>query len=62
MTVRSMSALPPRFFAEIGLVVGQQSNKNGPNRVALFPPKAKVGRSNRLGRANKINTLRLELV
>ena len=51
MSVRIMSALPRRFSAEIGLDVGQQTNKNGPKRAVQFSPKAEVRGSNPLGRA-----------
>jgi hypothetical protein len=52
MSVRRMSAQPPPFFGVSPFVRGQKCRKNGPNQVELFSPKAKVGRSNRLGRAN----------
>jgi hypothetical protein len=51
IAVRRMSALPRHFPAVFGLVAGQHTNKNGPKCAVQFSPKAKVGRSNRLGRA-----------
>jgi len=57
MTVRRMSAQPWRFSAEIGLIVGQKTNKTGAQRAGSFPPKAEGTSSNLVGRANEINDL-----
>jgi hypothetical protein len=58
MIVRRMSALSHPFCNILGGNAARKCRKNGAYREALFSPKAKVGCSNHLGRANKINSLR----
>jgi hypothetical protein len=49
-----MSAQRGSFFRYFGLKASRGSLKNQAKHAARFPPKAKVGCSNHLGRANEI--------
>ena len=52
MNVRTMSAQRPDIFGLFAQFLNQKINETGPNSVALISPKAKVTRSNRVGRAS----------